>query len=67
MTGTAPLTGSTPVLLPRPRLLDRLGTNESRVVVLSAPSGSGNVVQRLGVATSATSVNFEGGQPIVLA
>ncbi|MFD0806633.1 LuxR C-terminal-related transcriptional regulator [Nocardioides caeni] len=35
------MTGSTPVLLPRPRLLDRLGTNESRVVVLSAPSGSG--------------------------
>ena len=33
----------------------------------TAPSGSGNVVQRLGVATSAASVNFEGGQPIVLA
>lgn len=33
----------------------------------TAPSGSGNVVQRLGVATSATSVNFEAGQPIVLA
>lgn len=31
------------------------------------PAGSGNVVQRLGVATSATSVNFEAGQPIVLA
>lgn len=33
----------------------------------AAPSGSGNVVQRLGVATSATSVNFEAGVPIVLA
>lgn len=33
----------------------------------AAPSGSGNVVQRLGVATSATSVNFEAAQPIVLA
>ena len=33
----------------------------------SAPSGSGNVVQRLGVATSATSVNFEAQSPIVLA
>ncbi|MEV5391930.1 hypothetical protein [Nocardia farcinica] len=31
------------------------------------PSGSGNVVQRLGVATSPTSVNFEAAQPIVLA
>lgn len=33
----------------------------------AAPSGSGNVVQRLGVATSATSLNFEPAQPIVLA
>lgn len=33
----------------------------------TAPSSSGNVVQRLGVATSATSVNFEAGTPIVLA
>ena len=33
----------------------------------AAPSGSGNVVQRLGVATSATSANFEAGVPIVLA
>lgn len=37
------------------------------VATSTAPSGSGNVVQRLGVATSATSVNFEGGVPIVLA
>lgn len=35
--------------------------------VSSAPSGTGNVVQRLGVATSATSINVEIQQPIVLA
>lgn len=33
----------------------------------SAPSGSGNVVQRVGVAVSATAVNFERGTPLVLA
>lgn len=33
----------------------------------TAPTGSGNVVQRLGIAISATAINFEGGQPIVLA
>lgn len=33
----------------------------------AAPSGSGNVVQRLGVATSATNINFEAAQPIILA
>lgn len=33
----------------------------------TAPSGSGNVVQRLGVAISATSMNFEAQQSIVLA
>lgn len=33
----------------------------------TAPSGSGNVVQKLGVATAATSINFERGEPIVLA
>lgn len=33
----------------------------------AAPTGSGNVVQRVGVATSATTVNFERTQPIVLA
>lgn len=33
----------------------------------AAPSGSGNVVQLLGVAVSATVVNFEPQQPIVLA
>lgn len=34
---------------------------------VTAPTASGNVVQRLGVATSATSLNFEAAQPIVLA
>ncbi|RST54209.1 hypothetical protein EJI00_02935 [Variovorax sp. DXTD-1] len=33
----------------------------------AAPSAAGNVVQRVGVATSATTLNFEGGPPIVLA
>lgn len=33
----------------------------------TAPSGSGNVVQRVGLATAAASMNFEGGVPIVLA
>lgn len=33
----------------------------------SAPTGSGNVVQQVGVAVSATSVNFERGTPVVLA
>lgn len=33
----------------------------------TAPSGSGNVVQRIGFATSATTVNFQSQPPIVLA
>lgn len=33
----------------------------------TAPSGSGNVVQRVGVAVSATELNFEAQPPIVLA
>jgi len=33
----------------------------------TAPSGSGNVVQRIGVAVSATALNFESNVPIVLA
>lgn len=33
----------------------------------SAPSSTGNVVQRLGVATSATSISFEPSAPVVLA
>lgn len=36
-------------------------------VTSTAPSGSGNVVQRVGVATSTTSFDFHGSQPIVLA
>ena len=31
------------------------------------PSGSGNIVQRVGFATSATAMNFQANQPIVLA
>ncbi|MDR6886152.1 MULTISPECIES: hypothetical protein [Variovorax] len=34
---------------------------------VTAPSASGNAVQRVGLATSATSLNFEQGTPIVLA
>lgn len=33
----------------------------------TAPSGSGNVVQRVGIATAATELNFEAQQPITLA
>ncbi len=33
----------------------------------TAPSGSGNVVQRVGIATAATELNFEAQQPIALA
>lgn len=33
----------------------------------TAPSAAGNVVQRVGIATSATSLNFEAQQPITLA
>lgn len=33
----------------------------------SAPSGSGNVVQKLGVAISSTAISFEAQQPVVLA
>lgn len=33
----------------------------------TAPSGSGNVVQRIGFATSATSINFQSQPPVVLA
>ena len=32
----------------------------------TVPSGSGNVVQQIGTATSATAVNFERGTPVVL-
>lgn len=33
----------------------------------TAPSGAGNVVQRVGVASSATALNFESNAPLVLA
>ncbi|MCM6774977.1 hypothetical protein NDR87_26390 [Nocardia sp. CDC159] len=33
----------------------------------TAPSGAGNVVQRVGFATAATALNFDAGTPIVLA
>lgn len=33
----------------------------------AAPAASGNIVQRLGIATSPTTVNFEGGVPVTLA
>lgn len=33
----------------------------------TAPSGSGNVVQRVGFATSATAMNFQSNDPVVLA
>ncbi len=33
----------------------------------TAPSAAGNVVQRIGVAVAATTINFETGQPVVLA
>lgn len=33
----------------------------------TAPSASGNVVQRVGLATAAASMNFESGTPVVLA
>lgn len=37
------------------------------VATATAPSASGNVVQRVGVATAATNLNFETSAPIVLA
>lgn len=43
-----------------------LGTTAG-LAVSAAPSGSGNVVQRIGFATSATSVNFQSGVPVTLA
>jgi len=33
---------------------------------VTAPSSSGNIVQKVGVATAATSLNFEAGNPIEL-
>lgn len=42
-------------------------TTTPGVAGATAPSGSGNLVQCLGAATSATSINFNNGQPFVLA
>lgn len=36
------------------------------LATLTAPSGSGNVVQRVGFATSATALNFQSQPPVVL-
>ena len=43
-----------------------LGTTPG-LAVATAPSGSGNIVQRIGFATGATSINFQSNDPIVLA
>lgn len=37
------------------------------IATVTAPSGSGNVVQRVGFATAATNLNFTSGDPVVLA
>ena len=50
-------------LTPGPQFL----TTTAGTVGGAAPTGSGNVVQRVGIATSATTLNFEAAQPIVLA
>lgn len=42
-------------------------TTTAGIAGATAPSGSGNIAQALGVATSATSINFEASAPIVLA
>jgi hypothetical protein len=50
-------------LTPGPQFL----STSAGLATATAPSGSGNVVQRVGVATAAGVLNFEGGAPIVLA
>lgn len=50
-------------LTPGPQYL----STTAGIATATAPSASGNVVQRVGVATSATALNFEGGVPVVLA
>ncbi len=42
-------------------------TTTSGTASTTAPSGSGNVVQGVGYATSATNLNFQSGLPVVLA
>jgi hypothetical protein len=44
-----------------------LSASTAGLATSTAPSGSGNVVQRLGVAVSATAINFETGAVVVLA
>lgn len=46
---------------------DQFLSTTAGIPTATAPSGSGNVVQNVGVATSATSLNFERGPQIVLA
>ena len=50
-------------LTPGPQFLSTTAGTTSA----TAPSGSGNVVQRVGFAVSATTMNFQSGVPIVLA
>lgn len=51
-------------LTPGPQFLS--GATAGKTVA-SAPTGAGKVVQRVGFAVSATALNFDGGDPIVLA
>lgn len=50
-------------LTPGPQFL----STTAGTTTATAPSGSGNVVQRVGFAVSATTMNFQSGVPIVLA
>ena len=50
-------------LTPGPQFL----STPAGVATATAPSGAGNVVQRVGFATAAAALNFQAGVPIVLA
>jgi hypothetical protein len=50
-------------LTPGPQFL----STTAGVATATAPSGAGNVVQRVGFATAAAALNFQAGVPIVLA
>lgn len=50
-------------LTPGPQFL----STTAGLAVAAAPSGSGNVVQRVGFATSSTNLNFQSQPPVVLA
>lgn len=54
------VTGQTPGLV-------YLSATTAGLATSTAPSGTGQVVQRVGYATSATTINFNAGLPIVLA